>query len=252
MSIATPSVDDSRELRALPFVLSTVAGSADVISFVGLGGLFVAHITGNLIVLAAHIVNGTSASLSTILSVPVFVVALVLVRLLIAVVEARGWESLEPLLVVQFVLLAGYLTCAVLDRDGTPFSPPLVVAGLLGVGAMAAQNAIAQASLRGAPSTAVMTTNLTRFAIDLGEILFVRDDNPVAAARRRAAHTWPAIVGFIAGAALGAAVYSLAGLWSLAVPTALSLVALGASATASLAPRFDRRWRHSRQVADSA
>jgi Protein of unknown function (DUF1275) len=140
-------------------------------------------------VLAAHIVNGTPASLSTILSVPVFVVALVLVRLLIAVVEARGWESLEPLLVVQFVLLAGYLTCAVLDRDGTLFSPPLVVAGLLGVGAMAAQNAIAQASLRGAPSTAVMTTNLTRFAIDLGEILFVRDDNPVAAARRRAAHT---------------------------------------------------------------
>jgi uncharacterized membrane protein YoaK (UPF0700 family) len=35
---------------------------------------------------------------------------------------------------------------------------------------MAAQNAFVQASVRGAPSTAVMTTNLTRFAMDIAEI----------------------------------------------------------------------------------
>ena len=34
-------------------MLSLTAGSADVISFLGLGGLFVAHITGNLVILAA-------------------------------------------------------------------------------------------------------------------------------------------------------------------------------------------------------
>lgn len=37
-------------------MLSVTAGSADVISFLGLGGLFVAHITGNLVLLAAYLV----------------------------------------------------------------------------------------------------------------------------------------------------------------------------------------------------
>ena len=34
----------------LPAVLSTTAGATDVISFLVLGGLFTAHITGNLVI----------------------------------------------------------------------------------------------------------------------------------------------------------------------------------------------------------
>jgi Protein of unknown function (DUF1275) len=48
----------------------------DVIGFLGLGGLFTAHITGNLVILAAHIVAGSDASVSLVISVPVFIVAL--------------------------------------------------------------------------------------------------------------------------------------------------------------------------------
>jgi Zn-dependent protease with chaperone function len=44
--------------RALPFLLGVIAGATDIIGFLGLGGLFTAHITGNLVVLAAHIVAG--------------------------------------------------------------------------------------------------------------------------------------------------------------------------------------------------
>ena len=55
----TPSVDSSLGMKMLPSVLSLIAGSADVIGFLGLGGLFIAHITGNLILIAAYIVSGT-------------------------------------------------------------------------------------------------------------------------------------------------------------------------------------------------
>jgi uncharacterized membrane protein YoaK (UPF0700 family) len=72
----------------------------------------------------------------------------------------------------------------------------------------------------------VLTTNVTHFVMDVGEVLLGRDADEVAAARRRAKHTWPAIVGFTAGAGLGAASFAAAGLWSLALPAGLGLLAL--------------------------
>jgi Protein of unknown function (DUF1275) len=47
-----------------PTVLSVIAGTADVTSFLGLG-LFSSHVTGNLVILAAHLVAPTTAPFST-------------------------------------------------------------------------------------------------------------------------------------------------------------------------------------------
>jgi uncharacterized membrane protein YoaK (UPF0700 family) len=47
-----PSVEDSLAAQLLRFVLSLISGSVDVVGFLGLDGLFTAHITGNLFVLA--------------------------------------------------------------------------------------------------------------------------------------------------------------------------------------------------------
>jgi uncharacterized membrane protein YoaK (UPF0700 family) len=72
----------------------------------------------------------------------------------------------------------------------------------------------------------MLTTNITRFTMDVGEILLGRDPAAGAGARRRAKHTWPVVVGVIAGAGLGASCFAIAGLQSLALPAGLALLAL--------------------------
>lgn len=204
---SVPSVDSSLGMKMLPSMLSMIAGSVDVISFLGLGGLFAAHITGNLILIAAHIVGGTAVNPAHLLSVPVFIAVLGVTRWLVAGLEAAGLASLRPLLLLQLLLLTGFLAFGV--AAGPSISPDgaiTILAGMLGVSAMAVQNAMVVMSLKDSPSTAVMTTNITRFVMDVGEVLLGNDPDKVAEASRRARHTFPAIIGFAGGAGLGAGV----------------------------------------------
>jgi uncharacterized membrane protein YoaK (UPF0700 family) len=71
-----PSVDDSPGMKLLPFVLSTIAGRVDVIGFLGLGGLFTARVTGNVVILAAKLVAHNQTPISYLIAVPVFMIAL--------------------------------------------------------------------------------------------------------------------------------------------------------------------------------
>ena len=175
--------------------------------------------TGNLVVLAAHVATGRGALLAPILSVPVFIVVLGLTRLLTAGLEETRHCPLQPLLALQFVLLASFLAVWVAAGSGLDAAAPTgVVAGMLGVAAMAVQNALVQI-LVGAPSTAVMTTDITTFMMDLGTILIRRDSNGVTYARSRTRRTWPAIVGFTVGCSLGALLEGVIGPWSLALPS---------------------------------
>src|SRR4030088_1899767 len=98
-----PSVDSTLGTRLLPTVLSLTAGSADGISFLWLGVLN-SHITGNFVILAAHLVNGESASVALLLSVPVFAAGLGVTRAFAAALETIGVATLRPLLVLQLVL----------------------------------------------------------------------------------------------------------------------------------------------------
>jgi uncharacterized membrane protein YoaK (UPF0700 family) len=107
-----------------------------------------------------------------------------------------------------------------------PRATKAIVAGMLGVSAMAVQNALVQISLKGVPSTAVMTTNITRFVMDIGEVTFGRKPSDAARARDRAMLTWPAIVGFAIGCGLGAICEAAIGLRSLALPVGLAVLAV--------------------------
>ena len=234
-NVPAPSVDESVSARLLVFILSVTAGSTDTIGFLGLGGLFTAHITGNIVVLAAKLVVGEKAPLSYLIAVPVFVIALTLARLLAAASERLQVSSLVPLLLLQFWLLAGL---HVIGLAGGPLLDPnaavTTVAGMLGVTAMAVQNVLVRTSLRDAPATAVMTTNITVFTIDIGEIWLGHGSSAIAAARDRARRTWPAIIGFLLGCGLGAGCEAGFGLRALALPACLALLALALGVPASI------------------
>jgi uncharacterized membrane protein YoaK (UPF0700 family) len=228
--VPTPSIESSLGTRLLPTVLSIIAGSVDAIGFLGLGGLFAAHVTGNLVILAAHLVRGSGAPVAPMLSVPVFVAALGLTRLLTGTLERVGFASLRPLLLLQLLLLVGFLVlCVSAGPRIDPDASIAILAGMLGVSAMAVQNALVQVSLKGAPSTAVMTTNITRFMMDVGDVMLARRPADVAKARDRAMRTWPAIVGFAVGCGAGAICEAAIGLRSLAFPAGLALLAVAMS-----------------------
>jgi uncharacterized membrane protein YoaK (UPF0700 family) len=211
----------------LPAILSVIAGSTDVIGFLGLDGLFTAHITGNLVVLAAHVLAGNPTIVSCILSVPVFMLVLLVTRIFTGAINRTGSSSLAPLLLMQLVMLMAFLAVSVAagpwkDADATL----AIVAGMLGVAAMAVQNALAQMALKNTPSTAVMTTNVTHLMLDCGVVVVGGDAAEIARAKSRAMHTLPVIVGFAVGCGIGAAAEAVAGLWSLILPAGLALLAL--------------------------
>jgi uncharacterized membrane protein YoaK (UPF0700 family) len=223
-----PSVDSSLGTKLLPAALSITAGSVDVIGFLGLGGLFTAHITGNLVVMAARIVTGGSARLAEIVSVPVFIGVLGLTRGLAAALEARRVATLLPLLALQLVLLGtSFILCVMADSPLDVDGAKALFAGVLCVCAMAVQNTLVQVSLEGAPATAVMTTNITRFVADIGTLMLGHDPPEIARARNRALHSWQAILGFAVGCALGAACEAKYDMWSLLLPTCVALLAVG-------------------------
>src|ERR1700752_2035434 len=112
MSQLRPTTGPVTELRggwSLPLVLSTTAGAVDVIGFLALGGLFTAHITGNVVVAAAHYLTGGFSQGGTLLALPVFVAVLGAVTVASVAIEKTGYGSCRGLMVVHAGLLAGCL-----------------------------------------------------------------------------------------------------------------------------------------------
>jgi uncharacterized membrane protein YoaK (UPF0700 family) len=212
----------------LPAVLSTTAGAVDVIGFLTLGGLFTAHITGNLVIVAAHYVTGGFSQIGPLLAVPIFMAVMGLVTLASGTSVRTGSSALGPLLSLQTAFLAAFLGIGIgFGRFPDADSPAAVFAGMFGVAAMATQNVLVKLALKDAPSTAVMTTNITQLTLDLSTLARSQGNaDELAKTRRRAGMTFACVVGFAAGCAAGAALEIEVGLWALALPVLLSALAL--------------------------
>jgi len=151
-----------------------------------------------------------------------------LVTLASRAIARAGTLPLRPLLLLETVLLAGFLLLGVgFGRFDNADSSIAVLAGMLGVSAMATQNVLGKLALKDAPSTAVMTTNITQLTVDLVTLARRRGNvDELAKARSRARMTFPCMVGFIAGCAAGAALEVRFDFWALALPVVLSALAV--------------------------
>ena len=92
-------------------VLSFIAGFVDTCVFVGLFGLFTAHVTGNLALIGAQLVHRDGDVLAKLLSLPVFVLAVVFTVYLTRILRRANVGRVAPLLCIESALL--FLTVGV-------------------------------------------------------------------------------------------------------------------------------------------
>jgi uncharacterized membrane protein YoaK (UPF0700 family) len=218
-----PAVSESRTTTHLPAALSLIAGMVDVTSWLTLGGLFAAHITGNLVIIAANSFNGKSPHLVQILAVPVFIAAVAIADQACRVFRGEQTATVNALLFLQAVLLVG-VTWISLTRHTSdhPLGLSAEIAGMLAVSSMAVQNTLVHLVKKYAATTGVMTGNLVVCALSLLEIVSGDVDRDEALLRWRA--TWPLFAGFLAGCLIGSLAVSRIGAWAWIYPTGSSLL----------------------------
>jgi uncharacterized membrane protein YoaK (UPF0700 family) len=210
--------------RPIPVVLSIVAGYVDSCTYLGLFGVFVAQLTGSFVLAGTQFIKSEPGALAKLLAIPFFFLAGMAVTVLAHSMRERPRAALAWSLVVECVLLIGFLASCI---AGMPFrgpdAPDAIIALMFGMTAMGAQSAIVRLLMRGMPSTNVMTTNTTMLAINSAEILLGcierRKGGPIGDlnsdythARREFASLLPMGLGFLAGTAFGAVAYIAAGL----------------------------------------
>ena len=218
--------DDAQLQKRLPPLLSTIAGMVDVIGYLSLGKLFTAHVTGNLVVIAALLVRGGPPNMAQILAVPVFIVAVAAVWLIAKASDRRGPALVRPLLLVQFLLLACVLIFSVInDPAAKPHGFMAVAVAMVAVSAMACQFTLLRLAVPGAPSTAVMTGNLTNTVLALLDTVS-RNQPLMEGAKERLKKTLQLVGGFFAGCIAGTAAVSWLGDWAWSLPVVLAAAAV--------------------------
>jgi uncharacterized membrane protein YoaK (UPF0700 family) len=207
-------------------LLAFTAGFVDTVGFVALFGLFTAHVTGNFVLIGASLVQHRPGVLVKLLALPTFVLLVAAARLWVRRQERLGRAARTALLLAQIVLLGGFLASGL---RATPVTDPdaawAVAAGLLGVAAMAVQNAAARLVFAELAPTTVMTGNVTQAVIDLVDLLC---GGAPPAIRARFGKMLPAVLAFAVGACGGGLAIANLGFLCLLCPIAalIAVIAL--------------------------
>ncbi|MGA8747283.1 MAG: YoaK family protein [Pseudolabrys sp.] len=213
--------------KILVWLLSFNAGFVDTTGFLGLQGLFTAHVTGNFVTLGAALVFGTQGIIAKLIALPEFLIVIVLVRLIGTALTTRRLPTSRLVLAAEVAFLLAFFLLAV---EFGPFpdsdSPTALITGFTGVAAMAIQNTIQRVHLAGFPPTTIMTGNTTQAALDAVDLIKGVNRKQGVAIRARLAGILSGIFYFALGCAAAAGLYFLFGFWSLAVPVVVGVATL--------------------------
>jgi len=209
----------------LAALLSFNGGFVDTAGFLGLQGLFTAHVTGNFVTLAATLVMGTHGVIAKLLALPEFAIIVALARVSGLAMRARGMPALPILLVAKVCFLLAFFVLAVAlgpfpDSD----APAALLTGFAGVAGMAVQNAVQRVHLTSIPPTTLMTGNTTQAVLDAVDLIWGVKQDDTAAIRARFVRTLRGIVWFAVGCAVAAVLYYWSGFWCLIVPVLVGTV----------------------------
>lgn len=225
--------------RPASFLLSAVSGFVDTAGFIALYGLFTAHVTGNLVLAGAAIVQAQENGIvSRLAMLPVFIFAVGFASLLARFCRQHDRSVLTVLLTCEAIALTLFMIVGVAFASTLRSSnqeSAVILIGATGVVAMGIQNALMREVLVSAVPTTMMTGNLTQFTIDALQLLNKQSAADASKAKARLLRIVPALLGFVLGAAIGA--YGIAHLhfWCILLPIfIIAAMAIASTQTAKL------------------
>jgi uncharacterized membrane protein YoaK (UPF0700 family) len=208
-----------KRVSVIAALLSFNGGFVDTTGFIGLQGLFTAHVTGNFVTMGAALVFGTQGFLAKLLALPEFILVIALARWLGTFLRARQKPALPVLLAAKVLLLFAFFAIAVaLGPFPNSDTPAALLAGFAGVAAMAVQNAAHRVHFPNVPPSTLMTGNTTQAVLDGVDLLLGVNRDVATNVWMRFVRTLNGIAFFALGCAAAAGLYLLVGFWCLAVP----------------------------------
>ncbi|WP_229421062.1 YoaK family protein [Telluria antibiotica] len=195
--------------------LGLLAGYIDTSAFVGLYGLFTAHVTGNFVLIGSELARPSHAGVLPLkfLAIPAFAAGVVTARLMDVRCARLGHNPARPLLGMQLALLTLFMAAGIAASPLAGPEAPLVLAtGMFGTAAMGVQNAVGKLQLGRVAPTTVMTGNVTELLIDMTDLACGRATPAVKA--RFAKFFWP-VLAFAAGCVAGGTAWMTFGFWCL-------------------------------------
>lgn len=204
----------------LATLLAFLSGFVDTAAFIHMQGLFVAHVTGNFVLLGAALASGGAVAgkgpeVLQLAALPVFVLAAMLTGAL--AMRMMGERGLAVTLwsAALLMIAVGAVSAGL---GAGPWDAP---SAMVLIAAMGMLNAAHRMNASMGPPFAVMTGNVAALAIRAGVLLGITpraaDDKGSAAE----AKMLRAVIGFAAGCAAGALAQVWLGLAAVAIPALL-------------------------------
>lgn len=203
-----------------PVILAAAAGAVDTISFVALYGLFTAHVTGNLVIAGAILAGGGTAVIAKLLAIPVFMLAVGVTTVFIQRQKNPNPKFLARIFFIETAFLLLFMLAGITwqPMDGAD-GIHTIITGMMGVIAMGTRNAVSRILLSSTSPSTMMTGNVTQLTIDMINYNQLTSEENKAKLKKSSS----SVLGFTAGAGIGALGYAFVGFLGLLFPIALVL-----------------------------